>query len=100
MVLQAILFDRFLKRMGYKRSLSKYLKDKVKGAINFITSFEDQLIYQAKKRNCNYVICGHIHFPTIKKMDYMTYINCGDWIENNTYIIYDNNKFTLHEYKR
>jgi UDP-2,3-diacylglucosamine pyrophosphatase LpxH len=95
----AIVIDRFLKRLGHKRSLSKYLKDKVKGAIKFITSFEDQLIYQSKKRNCNHVVCGHIHFPVIKKVDGITYINCGDWIENNTYVIYNENKFTLHEHK-
>jgi UDP-2,3-diacylglucosamine pyrophosphatase LpxH len=95
----AIVIDRFLKRLGHKRSLSKYLKDKVKGAIKFITSFEDQLIYQSKKRNCNHVVCGHIHFPVIKNVDGITYINCGDWIENNTYVIYNENKFTLHEHK-
>jgi UDP-2,3-diacylglucosamine pyrophosphatase LpxH len=96
----AIVFDRFLKKLGYKMSLSKYLKDKVKGAIKFITSFEDQIMYQGKKRNCKNVVCGHIHFPVIKEVDDMTYINCGDWIENNTYVIYNNNKFTLHEYKK
>ena len=96
----AIVFDRFLKKLGNKRSLSKYLKDKVKGAIKFITSFEDQIIYQGKKRKCKNVVCGHIHFPIIKEVDDMTYINCGDWIENNTYVIYNNDKFTLHAYKK
>jgi UDP-2,3-diacylglucosamine pyrophosphatase LpxH len=95
----AISIDRTLKSWGYKRSLSKYLKDKVKGAINFITSFEDQIMYQGKKRGCKYVVCGHIHFPVIKEVDDMVYINCGDWIENNTYIIYKKDKFTLHEHK-
>ena len=23
------------------------------------------------------------------------YLNCGDWIENNTYIIFDNNEFKV-----
>jgi UDP-2,3-diacylglucosamine pyrophosphatase LpxH len=95
----AIVFDRFLKRLGHKRSISKYLKDKVKGAVKFITSFEDQIIYQGKKRNCNHVVCGHIHFPVIKNVGDVTYINCGDWIENNSYILYDNNEFELKEYK-
>jgi UDP-2,3-diacylglucosamine pyrophosphatase LpxH len=95
----AIVFDRFLKRLGHKRSISKYLKDKVKGAVKFITSFEDQIIYQGKKRNCNHVVCGHIHFPVIKNVGDVTYINCGDWIENNSYIVYDNNEFELREYK-
>lgn len=31
------------------------------------------------------------HTPEIKR----GYINCGDWIENNSYIIYINNEFKL-----
>lgn len=45
----AIMLDRFMKRFGYKKSLSKWLKYKVKNAVKFITSFEEQLVYQAKK---------------------------------------------------
>jgi UDP-2,3-diacylglucosamine pyrophosphatase LpxH len=96
----AIVIDRRLKRLGYKRSLSKFLKDKVKEAVKFITSFEDQLVYQSKKRQCNYVVCGHIHHPAIKKIDNIQYINCGDWIENNSYIIYNNGIFTKHFNKK
>lgn len=95
-----IWFDRKLNKIRRKlqlrpKSLSKWLKDSVKNAITFITSFEDQLQYQAEKRNCEGVICGHIHTPIIKN----NYINCGDWIENNSYIIYNNNKFQLKYYE-
>jgi len=92
----AIVIDRTLKRLGYKRSLSKYLKDKVKGAVKFITSFEKQLEYQAEKRKCKGVICGHIHTPLLDLDREIHYINCGDWIENNSYIIYNKGKFKLH----
>ncbi len=95
----AIYIDRKLKKLGYKRSLSKFLKDKVKEAIKFITSFEDQLVYQAKKRNCDVVICGHIHHPIDKVIDGVNYLNCGDWIENNSYITYENGKFKV-QYKK
>ena len=96
----AINFDRFLKRrLGYKKSISKMLKDKVKKAVKFITDFERQLAYQAHSKNLKGVICGHIHKPedkkiSIKEMD-IHYLNCGDWIENNSYIIYHNGKFEL-----
>jgi UDP-2,3-diacylglucosamine pyrophosphatase LpxH len=96
----AISIDRKLKKLGYKRSLSKFLKDKVKEAVKFITSFEDQIVYQAKKRNCTKVVCGHIHHPIIKVIDDIEYVNCGDWIENNSYIIYNNGKFTKHFNKK
>lgn len=89
----AIRLDRLMKRIGYKKSLSKWAKDSVKGAIKFITDFENQLTYQANKRNCKGVICGHIHKPENKMIDSIHYLNCGDWIENNSYIIYDKGVF-------
>jgi UDP-2,3-diacylglucosamine pyrophosphatase LpxH len=89
----ALTIDRFIKRLGYKRSLSKWAKDTVKDAVKFITSFETQLAYQAKKRGLTGVICGHIHKPENRMIDDIHYLNCGDWIENNSYIIYANGNF-------
>lgn len=91
----AISIDRLIKKLGYKKSLSKFLKKKVKDAVKFITNFEDQLVYQSKKRECKGVICGHIHTPEDKMIDSIHYLNCGDWIENNSYIIYNKGKFEL-----
>lgn len=93
----AIGIDHFLKKLGHKKSLSKYLKNKVKNAIKFITDFENQLVYQAKERGCKGVIAGHIHTPADKIIKDIHYLNCGDWIENNSYIIYDNDKFELKQ---
>jgi hypothetical protein len=93
----AIGIDHFLKKLGHKKSLSKYLKNKVKNAIKFITDFENQLVYQAKERGCKGVIAGHIHTPADKIIKDIHYLNCGDWIENNSYIIYDNEKFELKQ---
>jgi UDP-2,3-diacylglucosamine pyrophosphatase LpxH len=95
----AIYIDRTLKKMGYQKSFSKTLKNKVKGAVKFITDFEKQLGYQAHIRNLNGVICGHIHTPENKKIQIQNkeihYLNCGDWIENNSYLEYSNGKFKL-----
>jgi len=91
----AISIDRRLKSWGYKRSLSKYLKDKVKEAVKFITSFEEELCRQAIKHNCKNVISGHIHHPEDKLIGDVRYLNCGDFIENNSYIIYNNNEYTV-----
>ena len=95
----AINIDRTLKKFGYKKSFSKMLKDKVKKAVKFVTNFERQLAYQAIIRNYDGVICGHIHKPedkkiSIKEMD-IHYLNCGDWIENNSYIIFNKGEFNL-----
>jgi UDP-2,3-diacylglucosamine pyrophosphatase LpxH len=91
----AISIDRRLKKLGYKRSLSKFLKDKVKEAVKFITSFEEELCRQAIKHNCKTVMCGHIHHPEDKVIGDVRYLNCGDWIENNSYIIYNDNEYTV-----
>jgi UDP-2,3-diacylglucosamine pyrophosphatase LpxH len=91
----AISIDRTLKSWGYKRSLSKYLKDKVKEAVKFMTSFEQEIVRQGIKHNCNTVICGHIHHPDDKLINNVRYLNCGDFIENNSYIIYNNNEYAV-----
>lgn len=98
----AIFIDRLMKRLGYKKSLSKMLKDRVKEAVKFVTNFERQLCFQAYERGCDGVICGHIHKPsqhvvTIKNTD-INYINCGDWIENNSYVVYDNGTFLIKNF--
>jgi UDP-2,3-diacylglucosamine pyrophosphatase LpxH len=95
----AISIDRFLKRLGVRRSLSKYLKSKVKEAMKFITQYELELVRQAKKNKCKVVLSGHIHLPEDKKVDGIRYLNCGDWIENNSYITYNNGKYNVHKFK-
>ena len=94
----ALFIDRTIKKLGYKKSLSKYLKNNVKNAVKFITDFESQLIYQAKERGCKGVICGHIHNPTYDVIKGLHYLNCGDFVENNSYIIYNEDKFNIVYY--
>jgi UDP-2,3-diacylglucosamine pyrophosphatase LpxH len=96
----AISIDRGLKKIGFKRSLSKFLKNKVKEAVKFITQYEIELTRQAKKHGCSVVISGHIHHPDDRIIDGVRYLNTGDWIENNSYIIYHNNQFEVHVYKK
>ena len=51
------------------------------------TQFEVELTRQAKKHNCNTVICGHIHHAEIKDMNGFLYINTGDFVESCTAIV-------------
>ena len=88
----AIVLDRFLKRLGYKRSLSKFLKKNIKAAISFIVDFENEMVRQAKKRQCTTVVCGHLHSPEDKMIDGVRYLNTGDWVESCSYIVY----YSLH----
>ena len=63
-------------------SLSKIIKSKVKSAVSYIDDFEKQLTEIAKIKNCDGVICGHIHQPAVKEIDGITYMNSGDWVES------------------
>tara|TARA_R110000772_G_scaffold38354_22_gene90570 strand:+ start:1610 stop:2449 length:840 start_codon:yes stop_codon:yes gene_type:complete len=72
-------------------SLSKAIKKKVKGAVNFIFDFEIIVAREAKKRKVDSVICGHIHHAEKKIIDGVNYYNCGDWVESCTALIEDEN---------
>jgi UDP-2,3-diacylglucosamine pyrophosphatase LpxH len=63
-------------------SLSQYLKLKVKNAVSYITSFENALAAEARRRGLDGVICGHIHKPEIRDIDGIRYCNDGDWVES------------------
>ena len=84
----AISLDMLLKKLGLKRSLSKFLKNNVKAAISFMVDYENEMVRQAKKRNCDTVVCGHIHTPADKIINGVRYLNTGDWVENCSYITY------------
>jgi UDP-2,3-diacylglucosamine pyrophosphatase LpxH len=91
----AIVIDRFLKKLGNRRSLSKFLKKNIKAAVSFIVDFENEMVRQAKKRHCHTVVCGHLHNPEDKIIDGIRYLNDGDWVESCSYIIYDKNELKL-----
>ncbi len=65
-------------------SLSQVVKSKVKGAVSFISKFEEQLCEVAKARNCDGIITGHIHQPADKMINGIHYLNSGDWVEGMT----------------
>ena len=72
--------------MGYW-SLSSYVKQKVKGAVSFISAYEEAVVDDCKKEGFHGVICGHIHHPEIRMIDDIQYLNCGDWVESCTAIV-------------
>ena len=76
---------RFL-RLPYW-SLSAYLKLKVKKAVEFVSRFEDAVVREAHQRNCDGVICGHIHTPDDREISGIHYLNDGDWVESCTALV-------------
>ncbi len=103
-----ILFNRFinyfLEKAGREKySLSKKIKNSVKSALKFIDDFETTATDLAIDNEFDYVICGHIHQPCIKKVETIKgsceYLNSGDWIENLTALEYNNESWTLYSYQ-
>lgn len=70
-------------------SLSQAVKQKVKGAVSYISDFENELSKFARKKECDGVICGHIHQPAITAYDNIIYMNSGDWVESLTALVED-----------
>ena len=92
-------------RLGYGRiSLSKKIKNSVKGAVKFINDVEKTATEIAIENQFDYVVCGHIHQPQIKEIRNQKgktiYLNSGDWIENLTALEYYENEWSLYEYNR
>ncbi len=84
------VFNNWRARAGLPYwSLSQYLKLKVKNAVSYISSFENALADEARKRGLDGVICGHIHKPEIREIDGITYCNDGDWVESLSALVED-----------
>jgi UDP-2,3-diacylglucosamine pyrophosphatase LpxH len=86
-----------------KISLSKRVKDSVKSAVSFINDFEKTAADIAIENGYDYVICGHIHQPEIRKIQTekgeVTYLNSGDWIENLTALEFNGNEWSIYRYQ-
>ncbi len=65
-----------------------------------MNDFENAAIKMAKKEGCRGVICGHIHQPADFKLPEGHYLNSGDWVENRSAILVDqNNNFEIFYFK-
>jgi UDP-2,3-diacylglucosamine pyrophosphatase LpxH len=75
-------------RLGRSRwPICATAKRKVKGAVTFLSRFEERLADHARSRRCDGVICGHVHTPTDALHADVRYLNTGDWVENRTALI-------------
>lgn len=70
-------------------SLAKEIKQKVKKAVSYISSFERELVNLAKDRHFDGIICGHIHHPSIDNYNSVMYLNSGDWVESMSALVED-----------
>lgn len=96
------LVNHFSEALGKGRiSLSKKVKESVKGAVKFINQFEQTAAEIAAANGYDYVICGHIHQPADRMMETesgaaVRYLNSGDWVENCTALEYHRGEWRIH----
>jgi UDP-2,3-diacylglucosamine pyrophosphatase LpxH len=88
---------------GKRISLSKNIKNGVKGAISHMNKFETVVADLAISNGYDYVVCGHIHQPKMqtirnKEGKEVLYLNSGDWIENLSALEYNNREWSIYEY--
>ncbi len=80
--------NRLRRRLGRPYwSLAGYLKHRVKGAVNYIGSFEQTVAAEARRRGVDGLICGHIHHAEAREVEGVLYCNCGDWVESCTALV-------------
>lgn len=72
------------------RSLSDYLREPARKAIEFLTDFRDRAVLAAARdHKADGVICGHIHRSDHRLIGNVMYVNDGDWVHNRTALVED-----------
>ena len=89
-----IFLNRFFpsrsKKEGNPNSVSSFFKVSVKRFIEYSSCYQKRLKNILIADQLDGVICGHNHFPKKARMsDTLMYYNCGDWMENCTFLAED-----------
>jgi UDP-2,3-diacylglucosamine pyrophosphatase LpxH len=71
---------------------------RVKNALQYIGSFAEALSDEARRRDLDGVVCGHIHHAEIRDVGGVLYCNDGDWVESCTALVehFDGRLAILH----
>jgi UDP-2,3-diacylglucosamine pyrophosphatase LpxH len=98
-------FFNFISEKVFKKgklSLSKKIKESVKSAVSFINNFEQITADIGISNNFDFVICGHIHHPEIKKISNeegsIMYLNSGDWVENLSALEFVDGEWSIYRF--
>src|SRR5580765_1223271 len=94
-----ILFNRLVNTLlsfagREKISISKKIMSGVNKAVAKVNNLEEIASELAIKKKYDFVICGHLHQPSIKTVERpegnVVYLNSGDWVEHMTALEYEN----------
>jgi UDP-2,3-diacylglucosamine pyrophosphatase LpxH len=94
--------ERMLKKG--KISLSRKIKESVKTAVAYINNFEQTSAGIGISNKYDYVVCGHIHHPEIRRISNsegsITYLNSGDWVENLSALEYTDGEWSIYRFSQ
>lgn len=84
-------------------SFAAKIKKSVKGAVKYISDFEETAIQIASENDYDCVICGHIHQPQMREVEAangkkIMYLNSGDWVEHLTALEFSGGQWSLYKY--
>lgn len=84
-------------------SFAARVKKSVKGAVKYISDFEDTAIELAAEKGYDCVVCGHIHLPQMREVTAgngktVTYLNSGDWVEHLTALEFAEGEWSVYKY--
>lgn len=84
-------------------SFSAKVKSGVKGAVRYISDFENTAIQIAAENGYDYVICGHIHQPQMRSVmapngREVQYLNSGDWVEHLSALEFNKGTWSIFRY--
>lgn len=92
-------YNWFRRKLGLRYwSLSKKLKQSVKQAVKVVTKYEEVVVRYAKDKGVDGIIVGHCHHADIKLLNGVWYVNCGDWVEDSTFVLANENSIQLCSY--
>lgn len=80
----------FFRELYYSISMKvdkKYYND-------LVLDIEKDLVSKYKDK-CDCLIFGHTHVPKLGSKDGTMYVNCGDWVWSDTYVVYKDGMFEL-----
>jgi len=79
----------FFKLLGVSKPflITKLIKNHNSMIKSHIKKYKSFLSHYVKERDLDGVICGHIHYPEDETIEGIHYLNCGDWIENYSFVV-------------
>ena len=74
------------------------VKQLCKRVLGYTGTFERKALADARRRDVDGVICGHIHDPACRQVDGLFYGNDGDWVQSCTALVeHEDGRFELLE---